>query len=189
MRLRLLDRIAALGKRVLRQDSAPGIRSVAEGGEPGALASRRGFLGWMWALLVTLAFLFDVRKRHLRARGVVLYDRHLLDGLVTLHFAYGGVGLRFQAALIKMFLPHAAVTLYLKAPADVAVERKPGDVIGEHAVARQLELYERFARDVGNLHELDATAAPSELTMSALYALTGRWSDLPSTRAERLGGR
>jgi thymidylate kinase len=174
MRLGVLDRVAGVGKRVLRQDPAPGVRSVAGGAEAGTLASRRGVVGWVWALLVTLAFLIDVRKRHFRTSGVVIYDRHLLDAVVTLHFAYAGINLRLQDALIKMFLPQAALTLYLKASANVAVSRKPGDVIGEHAITRQLELYERFASEAVNLHELDAEAAPTELTMTALRALAIR---------------
>ena len=170
MRLRVLDRVARAGKRLLRQRAEPGIRTVA-GGTAENLASRRGIVGWTWALLVTLAFVRDVRRRFHSARGVVVFDRHLLDALATLDFAYGGVNLRVQRALIRRGLPRADLTLYLRIPVDVAVARKPDDVIGRHAVETQLRAYDELIERTPGVRVLDATLGPDELARRALDEL------------------
>jgi thymidylate kinase len=170
MRLDWLDRSARLVKRALRQDAAPGIGRVAAGRGQG-LASRRGVLGWAWALLVTLSFLRDVRGRHRRARGVVICDRHLLDALVTLEFAYEGVDLRLHRWLVRRLLPKAVLTAYLEVPAEVAAGRKVDDLFGEHAVNRQLEGYASLGAEVEDMLVLDGTRSPEDLALEILRAV------------------
>jgi thymidylate kinase len=166
-----LIRLAAWGKRLLRQDAAPGLRAMAD---PAAVrpVSRRGAVGWTWASLVTLSFLAGVWRQHRSARGVVLYDRHLVDALATLDFAYRGVDLRLQQWLIRALLPRADVRLFLDVPAEVSVARKPDDLLGEHAVRRQLEEYARWLDRLPPALRLDATLPPDELVARALRAMT-----------------
>jgi thymidylate kinase len=167
MGLGRLIAVAAWGKRLLRQDARPGLRAMAD---PGAAkpASRKGAVGWLWAFLVTLSFLSGVWRQHLRARGVVLYDRHLVDALATLDFAYAGVDLRLQRALVRAFLPRAAVRVYLDVPAEVSVARKPDDLLGEHAIRRQLDEYARWLDRVPPSLRLDATRSTGDLVAEVL---------------------
>jgi thymidylate kinase len=170
MGLGRLVALATIGKRALRQEAAAGVRAMAEGrNRATAPQSRRGVVGWTWAMLVTLAFLRNVWDQHVRARGsVVVYDRHLVDALATLDFAYEGVDLRVQHALVRWLLPRADVRLYLDVPLEVAVARKPGDLIGAAAVRRQLAAYDRWLSRLPAAHRLDARLPPDQLTAQAL---------------------
>jgi len=158
-----LDGLARTAKRLLKQDSAPGMARVAGGTPAGELVSRRGVLGWTWATLVTLSFIVNVRRQQLRGRGVVLYDRHLLDALVTLDFVYEGVDLRMHRALIRRGLPKPFLSVYLDVPTEVAVARKPEDMFGEYAVRRQLESYEARRKEIEGLLRLDGHRPADEL--------------------------
>jgi len=171
MRIGLLRNVAVVGKRVLGQGSEPGVREVARGRGGDQLASRRGLVGWTWAALVTAAFVADVLKRHIRGSGVLLYDRHRLDALATLRFAYEGVDTRVHEALIRRLLPAATVTLYLDVDAGTAVSRKPGDVIGKSAVEKQLASYNRTLRESASLHVLDGSKSAESLAFEAFRAL------------------
>lgn len=170
MRLAWLDRSARLVKRALRQDAAPGIGRVAAGRGRG-LASRRGVIGWAWALLVTISFLRDLRRRHRRARGVVICDRHLLDALVTLEFAYEGVDLRMHRWLVRRLVPKAPLTAYLDVPAEVAAGRKIDDLFGDRAVRRQLEGYAARRAEVEDMLVLDGSRPAEELAVEILRAM------------------
>jgi thymidylate kinase len=171
MGLGRLTSLAAVAKRLIRQDAAPGVRAMAD---PDAArpASRRGLLGYVWALLVSVSFLVGVWRQHASARGVVLYDRHLVDALATLDFAYEGVDLRLQHRLVRAFLPRADVRLYLDVPAEVSVARKPDDVLGEHAVRSQLAAYARWLDQLPATVRLDATDPAGDLVTEALRVVT-----------------
>lgn len=158
-----LDGLGSAAKKLLGQDSAPGMVRVAKGTPSGDLASRRGVLGWTWATLVTLSFLVSIRQQHLRGRGVVLYDRHLLDALVTLDFVYEGVNLRMHRGLIRRGLPKPFLSVYLDVPSEVAVARKPEDTFGEYAVRRQLEGYEARRDEIESIRRLDGCRPAGEL--------------------------
>jgi hypothetical protein len=80
---------------------------VAKGVPAGDLAARRAILGWTWAVLMTLSFLSDLRQQHVRCRGVLLYDRHLLVALMQLDFDCGGVNLRLHRVKMRRVLPAA----------------------------------------------------------------------------------
>jgi len=135
-------------------------------------ASRRGAVGYAWALLVSCSFLVGVWRQQRSARGVVLYDRHLVDALATLDFAYEGVDLRLQHRLVRALLPRADVRLYLDVPADVSVARKPDDVLGEHAVRSQLAAYARWLDRIPPTVRLDATRPTVDLVTEALQVAT-----------------
>ncbi len=165
-----LGPLAALAQRIKRRrgaDETPGIGRISA--DPDAvLGSRRGVQGWVWSMLVTTAFVLGVRRQHRAASGVVLYDRHVLDALVTLDFAYTGADLRLQRWLVRRFVPRADVALHLVIEADEAVRRKPGDPIGERAVRRQLEAYADIAPTLPPSVPLDATDSRDELAAVAL---------------------
>ena len=171
MRLRTLAATARVAHRLFRLGPAPTVRSVASGASD--LASRRGALGRLWAVGVSVAFAVDVRRRHAKAHGVVLYDRHLLDALVTLDFVYAGVDLGVARWIVRRAVPRAAFCLYVDVPAEVALARKPGDTFGEHAIRRQLEHYAARRNEFPDLVMLDGRRSLDELRMEALRHLTG----------------
>lgn len=160
-----LDSLARAGKRLLGQDPSPGVGRVAGGVPAGNLASRRGILGWMWAMLITLSFVADVRRQHMRGRGVLLYDRHLLDALVTLDFVYEGVDLLLHRAVIRWGVPKPSLSIYLDVPAEVSVARKPEDMFKEYAIRQQLESYEARLSEFEGLHRLDGSRPADELAI------------------------
>lgn len=154
MRLRYLDRVARMARRGLGQGSEPAMQRVVRG-LPVASPSRRGAIGWTWALLITMSFVIDVWRRHLATTGVVLYDRHALDAEVTLAFLYRGVDLRFHHWLVRTVLPGADVAVYLDVGADEAASRKPQDTFGAHAIRAQLEEYARLLPGRPGIRRLD----------------------------------
>lgn len=184
MGLGRLTSLAAWGKRLLRQDAAPGLRAMAD---PSAArpASRRGAVGWTWAMLVTSSFLVGVWRQHLSGRGVMIYDRHVVDALATLDFAYDGVDLRLQHRVIRALLPHADVRLYLDVPAEVSVARKPDDLLGEHAVRTQLEGYARWLGQLPPAVRLDATLPTPDLVAQAMRLVTAAGNAPHNRRRKR----
>lgn len=162
--------VAARVKRLLGQNARPGIRSVATAdGVP--LRSRTGAVGWIWVMLVVGSFLRGVWRQHRVASGIVVYDRHLVDALATLDFAYAGVHLQVAHRLIRALLPPADVTIYLDVPVEVSVARKPDDLLGESAVRRQLAAYEKWLAAIPPTVRLDAVAAQADILASALRVL------------------
>jgi thymidylate kinase len=168
---RLIGRLAAAGKRLMRQDAAPGVRAVAAGDTP-ILRSRKGVIGWVWTSFVTMSFLFDVRKQLRQVHGVVIFDRHVLDALATLEFVYQGVDLRFARLLVRRLLPRAAITAYLDLPAEVAVARKPGDTFGLYAVEQQLDAYRVELHSRPDVIMIDAARPTADIAYQLLKALT-----------------
>ncbi len=165
--------IAALAgrvKRLLGADPRPGVGVLAADPDS-VLPSRRGVQGWIWSLIVVTAFVVGVRRQHGVSSGVVLYDRHVADALATLDFAYAGTDLTLQRWMVTTFTPSADVAFYLDIPADMALARKPGDVIGAAAVRRQLEAYRSWLPRLRGVRRLDATRAPHELRSDAVAQL------------------
>jgi hypothetical protein len=120
-----------------------------------------------------MSFVRDVRRRARKTSGVIVYDRHLLDALVTLEFAYRGVRLRAHRALVRRRMPPAATTFYLAAPADLAAVRKPGDAIGPAAIARQLDAYAVELERMRDVPVLDASRPAEELARTVLTGMLG----------------
>lgn len=172
MRISWLEPLARSAKRALREKAEPGVLRVAADPD-GSLRSRRGRLGWTWTTLVTLSFLRDVRRRARRAKGVVVYDRHLLDALVTLSFAYRGVDLRTPRRLVRRWMPPVSASFFLSASPELAVARKPGDALGDAAVRRQLEVYSAELETMPDVVVLDASRPPEKLARRVLADLLG----------------
>lgn len=186
LRLDALEPLVRLVKRLVGQDQTPGMARVAEDAGA-AMPSRRGLLGWTWAMVVVLAFLWDVRRRDVRAEGIVVYDRHLLDALATLEALYGGVDLRAHRALVSALLPRADVTFLLEVPANVAVRRKPGDLVGPSAVERQLAVYARERDGIPGLEILDGRSGsnPAHVRQLVLCGATSASGKLGRDDAAR----
>lgn len=170
-----LERPVRLLKKLLGHDDSWGSAKIAAGVPAGELTSRRGVTGWTWAMLVILSFLADVRWQHIKGRGVLLYDRHLLDALVHLDFVYGGADLRLHRALVRRLMPKPALAVYLDVPAEVAVSRKPTEpwdiYVGEYVVRRQIEGYEARLDEVEDLHRMDGNAPAEELAVAVTRML------------------
>ena len=136
-----------------------------------SLASRRGVLGWAWAVVVTVAFLRDIRGQRRRARGVLLYERHLLDALATLETVYAGPDLGLARWLVRRFLPRADLTLFLEVSTETALSRKPADLFGAEALRGQVETCQRYAAEAPGLVRMDGTRPPRELATEAFAAV------------------
>jgi thymidylate kinase len=186
MEMKTVKALARGLKKLRGKESVSAVRSVARGETGGRVPrSRKGLVGWVWALLVTLSYVTKVRGEHRRGGRVVVYDRHLLDALVTLDFVYGSVNLSLQRAIVRTFVPKAAITLYLEIPAETAIARKESVVFGEHAVRQQLEHYQKRTGEVVNLVKLDATLPADELIDDALHLVTT--GEKRNQRQQRLG--
>jgi thymidylate kinase len=159
LHLGALTRLSRRIKPLLGQAPGPGVRTVARG-NGSRLPSRRGLVGWIWSLLVTLAFLADVWRQHLAAQGVVLYDRHVTDAVVTLDVLYSGPDLRVQRALARRLMPRTTLTAYLTIDPETAAGRKPGDMIGLQAIRAQLDRYETEVAGLERLLRLDGLMPP-----------------------------
>jgi thymidylate kinase len=158
-----LEGVARTAKRLLRQPQVPAMRDVDTAA---SLPSRKGVIGFVWCLLVTVTYLHRVRSQLRTSSGTIVCDRHVLDALVTLHVFYGEVNTRLPVLLVRRFLPAATLTLYLKVPVDVALARKPGDTIGRAAVTAQVLRYETEARHLA-VRVLDGTLPFDEVANQA----------------------
>jgi thymidylate kinase len=167
-----LNRLDALATRIrrLRGEDEPGIRQLAEGGDPGTITSRRGVVGWLWLTLVTIAFISVVRRETRKAHGVVIYDRHLLDAMGTIEVFYRGVDSRLQRRLVRAAMPEVDLAVWLVIEPHVAASRKPGDMIGQDLVAAQHESYLRHSSQVRGLLTIDATKPPHDVLHEVLIA-------------------
>lgn len=114
-------------------------------------------MGWVWLMLVSLAYLSDIRGQTRKAEGVVIFDRHLLDALGTIDAIYAGVPSGVQRRIIRWFVPRADFTVWLDIAPDVAAARKPDDLIGADLVAKQATAYRKYARVIPRLYTHDGS--------------------------------
>lgn len=163
-----VDRAARSVKKILRLDREPGILKAASG-DADQVASRRGLIGALWAPVLLVNFAIVSRRRYGAAHGVVIFDRHVLDALVTWDVLYRGRGGSAVKWLMRRVLPEADLTVYLDVSASAAVSRKPDDPIGMWAVRRQLEAYRPLLEGVV---VLEAHQPPARLTHEVLVLLT-----------------
>jgi thymidylate kinase len=124
---RLLSGVTDAIRRFLPSGSHSAQRARAEGSGGGEQPlTRRGPVGWSWALAVTVEYLRQVRAGVRRRRGhVVVLDRGLPDALVDLEQGFGGsLGLGLHRRLVRRFTPRADVMFYLRISGAAAVARK-----------------------------------------------------------------
>jgi thymidylate kinase len=149
-----VERPVRSAKRLLGQPPQPAMRDV-DGARQ--LPSRKGVLGFVWCLLVTLTYLRHVRAQLRTPTPTIICDRYVLDAVVTLRVFYGDSLARLPIFLVRHLLPRPDLTLYLTVPVELALARKPGDTIGRSAVTRQVRAYEAEARRM-HVCELTSTA-------------------------------
>ena len=188
MRLRLLEGLAGVAKKLLRVTD-DGLADLASGTSPKEVRSRRGVLGWVWSVLVTFAYTWDVWRRTLSAKGnVVIYDRHHLDAVATTEAFYDGVDTRFQLWLIRRLVPRADATIWLDVPADIAAVRKPDDVFNQRMIRLQIDRYQANADSFDTLIRIDGTESPRSVVLTAFRSISdalagqkpSRWTTLVS---------
>ena len=166
---RLLKSVSRFGRRLLPAGSGDAMVARAGGAPPDAHATRRGPLGWAWALAVTLNFVSLARRTVRRTRGAVLAnDRALPDALVGLEEGWGGsVSLAVQAWILERFAPRADLTVYLRIDPAVALGRKEdifaGRVLEEHARA-----YDRLLPSRPGVVTIDAERPIAEIGLEVL---------------------
>jgi len=167
MGLRWLGGVGRMAKRLLRQKATTGVERIGAGEQAGAMASRRGLLGWTWSLLVVLSFIRRARGAYRHGRGILVYDRHVLDALVTLDVVYEGVRLGVHRALIRRLVPRSDLTLLLTVPPAEALARKPDDMFVQPVMERQAERYTALGHEAASLWEMDGTRPAEELATEA----------------------
>ena len=172
MRGRWLNSVSRVGRRLFGRNPVPKELQVARGMPLGPRASRQGIIGWTWVTLLTFRFLATTLRQHIEGRGVLVYDRHVLDALATFDTVYEGVDTRMHRAVVRRVFPKPALSLYLDVPAEVARARKPEDIFEEVAIRRQLERYEVHSAGFESLYRLDACSPTEELAATVLLRLT-----------------
>ncbi len=162
-----LDSIAVVTKRILGKQPEPGVRSV---GADDAVAppSRSGVAAALWKRLVVLEYVIKVRRRDRGADGLVVYDRHVIDAITTLGFAYGMDDLWVRRTLERV-LPRPDLHIWLDIDAATAKERKPDDPMGQVAMAEQLERYRPLVDDSIDIVRLDARE-PVDTLVAAIWS-------------------
>jgi thymidylate kinase len=167
----LLSAAARVGRRVLPAGSHSGLRARATGAGGAVPLTRRGPIGWSWALAMTVAYLRVVRAGVRRGRGqVVVLDRGLPDALVDLEKGFGGaLRLGLHRRLIRRLGPQADVTYYLRLPGSAAYERKR-DLFAESVLQSYAERLDRLAPELEAV-VVDAERPAEEIARDVLRAV------------------
>ena len=172
---RLLSGAAGLAQRILpaRHHSAQRERAAGTAASNSTPLTRRGIVGWSWALATTIDYLRILRLGVWRSSArVVVFDRGLPDALVGLDEEFGGtVDLRLHRSLMRRWGPRADVVVYLQLSGRSAYERKEdsfaADVLEAHARG-----YERLLPTLGGIVvALDAQRPREELAHKVLLRL------------------
>jgi hypothetical protein len=172
---RLLPAVARAGRRFLRVGSGEAMRARAAGASPDSHSTRRGALGWSWALVVTVNYVWQARRMVRRVRGSVLVnDRALPDAIVGLKDGYGGaVDVGLHARLLERLAPRPDLTVYMRIAPEVALARKEdifaGRVIEEHARA-----YDRLFESRSDTVVMDAELPIEDIRLELLRLICER---------------
>jgi thymidylate kinase len=172
---RLLTALVTAVQRVLpaRHHSAQRQRAAGTATPGTPPLTRRGIVGWSWALASTLEYLRILRLEARRsAARVIVFDRGLPDALVGLDEEFGGaVRLRLHRRLILRWGPRADVMFYLRLSGHAAHGRKDDSFAAEVLEAHARRYEELLARMPGAVVVLDAERPPTELAHEALRRL------------------
>ena len=162
-----LSGTARLAQRLLpaRHHSAQRERAAGTAAHGATPMSRRGVVGWAWALAVVLDYLRIVRREAAHADSrVLVHDRGLADALVALDEEFGGaLRLDLHRRLLLRFGPAADVMFYLRLPGRQAHGRKEDSFAAEvlEAHARRYEAI--LPRMAGAVVTLDAERPPHQV--------------------------
>lgn len=176
----LVDRVVRLAKRASGSTATPGLHAAARG-RAAELRSRQGVLGRLWLGVVVTEFVAGVRRRLLVAEGVVVFDRHRRDAEITLRLFYDVDPGNLAVRLARTALPAADLDVHLRISPELSVARKQEEVVGEWAVASQVEMYDELVPDAddprpsdeehGATVVLDAARSPEALALEVLTRL------------------
>ena len=169
----LLGAAARAARRVLPAGSHSAQRARAQGTGGAAPLTRRGPVGWTWALAVTMAYLRQVRAGIRRGRGrVVILDRALPDALVDLEKGFAGeLHLALHRRLIRRLVPRADVTFYLRISGSAAHERKR-DLFTASVLQSYAERFDQLAPELGAV-VIDAERPAAEIALDLLRTVAG----------------
>ncbi|TML03804.1 MAG: hypothetical protein E6G41_13090 [Actinobacteria bacterium] len=170
----LLSGSARLGQRLLPPRTHSAHPARASGlGEPNPL-TRRGPIGWTWALANTLDYIRQARAAVRRGRGrVAIFDRSALDAAIALDHDYGGaLALRLHHRILQAAVPRPDRTFYLRLPAAVAYARKD-DMFSPSVLGALVDRYDRTFPGRAGVVELDAQRPAGELAVEVLRTLAG----------------
>lgn len=170
----LVSRAARVGQRVLPAGSHSAQRARASGAASAAAPlTRRGPIGWSWALAVTLDYLCIARRAaHGPPGTVMVLDRALPDALVDLEQGFGGaLDLRLQRWLIERWSPRPDLIFHLRLSGAAAHARK-ADLFSADVLERYARRYEAVLAGPETV-ALDATRAAEDIARDALRVLAG----------------
>jgi hypothetical protein len=170
----LLSAAARLAQRLLPAGSHSAQTARATGTAGPVPLTRRGPVGWSWALAVTLDYLRCARRASRRARGmVVVFDRALPDALVELDQGYAGaLPLRVQRRLIERLSPRPDLTIHLRLAGAEAHARK-ADLFVPEVLEQYARRYEALLPVLGPVLVMDARRPRDELALEALRRISG----------------
>jgi thymidylate kinase len=168
----LLGRLTRLRRRLLPRTGHSAALARAAGSQVSELPTRRGVLGWVWALVVALCYLLCVRRQRRPRRGeVLIYDRALVDALVGLELGYGGaVDLSVQRLLVRMAAPRPDLTFYLRVDSDTALRRKV-DIFARAVLDEYVRTYEACTEGRETVMTIDSTRDALHTHRDVLEAL------------------
>lgn len=167
----LLTVLAAIRRRLIPDAPHSALVARAAGAPVERLPTRRGILGWTWALVVAFDYLWFVHVARPRGGEVLVYDRALLDALVGLERGYGGaVNLRLQRWLIRRGVPEPDVTFYLRLETQTALDRKM-DVFVSAVLEQYVREYDGVASQLARVTSIDARRPATETHRRVLRRL------------------
>jgi len=171
----LLERLTPLRQRLLPRTSRSASEDRAAGEAVEVFPTRRGALGWAWALVVALDYGWGLRGSRRAARGQVLvYDRTSLDALVGLDLGYGGlVDLRFHRWVIRATGPRPEATFYLRLEGETALRRKT-DMFSLSVLEQYVRAYDAATSRSTGAVTLDANRPTGETHLTVLERLVDR---------------
>jgi hypothetical protein len=175
---RLLSAGARLGQRLLPagSHSAQPRRAAGVAGERDRTPlTRRGPLGWSWALGVTADYVRRPRRALRHARGeVVVFDRGTPDALVDLEEGFAGeLDLSLQRRLVQRLAVPADLIVHLRLTPAAAIERKQ-DLFAEQVLERYAARLEEVLGGFSPVLTLEASRPASEITLAVLRTLCER---------------
>lgn len=188
----LVASAARLGQRMLPagSHSAQTARATGETGETGdgrPPLTRRGPVGWSWAMALSLDYVRITRRELRRSRDmVVVLDRALPDALVGLEEGYGGaLDLRAQRRIIERFGPRADLVVYLRISGAAAYARKQ-DLFAREVLEDHARRYDALLPTLPGCLVVDAEQPAQRITLDALRqvaAAAGRPAGPPQNGA------